>query len=76
MRLTKKQLEEAPLCGNCWNYVPDPDCRIVMRQRGWVHIGNNSVRCSGQADDKIFDDRAGPMPSPGKVAYYRLGESH
>ncbi len=61
MKLTKKQLAAAPLCAICHDYVEDPDCRIVRRKRGWVHVGNNSVRCAGQGNDVIFDDRAEPL---------------
>lgn len=65
--LTKKQLVAAPICANCHDYVEDPDRRIVLRKRGWVHVGNNSVRCPGQGNDKIFDDRAEPL-APGVIA--------
>lgn len=59
VRLTRQQLIDAPICATCYDYVDEPDCKIVPRQRGWVHVGNNSVRCPGQADDDT-DDRAAP----------------
>ena len=60
VKLTKAQIDAAPLCSNCFGYVAVPDCKIVLRQRGWVHLGTNSVRCAGQDDDST-DDRADPM---------------
>ena len=74
MKLTKKLLAAAPLCANCYDYVGDPDCRIVQRKRGWVHVGNNSVRCAGQANDKIFDDRAERL-TPGRIQEEQPGRS-
>ena len=68
MKLTKKQLTAAPLCANCHNYVEAPDCRIVQRRRGWVHVVNNSVRCAGQGGDVIFDDHAEPLLSGDTIA--------
>lgn len=58
MRLPRAALEQAPVCGNCYDYVDD--CKIVRRKRGWVHVANNSRRCPGQGDDDT-DDRAYPL---------------
>jgi hypothetical protein len=58
VRLTRKQLTNAPLCAECFDYVDN--AKIVKRKRGWVHVTNNSVRCPGQGDDDT-DDRATPL---------------
>ena len=55
MQLTRAELEAAPICTNCSDYIDEPNCKIVRRQRGWVHVGNNSVRCAGQAEGNMRD---------------------
>jgi hypothetical protein len=60
VKLSRAKLAAAPLCENCYDYVDVPDCKLVERARGWVHVGNNSVRCAGQGDDDT-DDRGEPM---------------
>jgi hypothetical protein len=64
MKLSKVQIASAPLCIRCTDggYDGEPDYRLVERARGWVHIGNNSVRCPGQGDDDT-DDRGEPKRS-------------
>ena len=55
MKLTKAQLVDAVKCLNCCDYVGAPNHLLVLRMRGWVHVGNNSVRCPGQGDDDTND---------------------
>lgn len=66
MKLTRKELAAAPLCGNCYDYIDEPDCKIVERKRGWIHVGNNSRRCGGQEDDDT-DDRVYPLRRYGRT---------
>jgi hypothetical protein len=66
MNLTQEQIDEAPLCATCYDYVDD--CKVVLAEisdaeRIWVHISNGVARCPGQEDDDT-DDTAAPLTSP------------
>jgi len=61
MKLTKVQVEAAPLCETCYDYVDD--CKVVLVDGEWVHIENGLARCPGQEDDDT-DDTAAPLTSP------------
>lgn len=61
MKLTTAQVNAAPLCATCYDYVED--CKVVLVDGEWIHIENESARCPGQGDDDT-DDTAVPLTSP------------
>lgn len=60
MRVTLAGFIEAPVCANCYDYVDFPGCKLIARQRGWVHFSSGQRRCPGQEDDDT-DDRGEPL---------------
>jgi hypothetical protein len=74
MRVTLASFIEAPVCANCHDYVDFPDCKLIVRRRGWVHYGTGGVRCPGQENDGT-DDRGEPLIDHGwyVVAFDSLG---
>ena len=60
MRVTLARFIEAPVCANCCDYPDFPGCKLIARQRGWVHFSTGDVRCPGQGDDDT-DERGEPL---------------
>jgi hypothetical protein len=44
MKVTLARFIEVPVCANCCDYVDFPSCKLIARNRGWVHFSTGSVR--------------------------------